>query len=68
MHGGTRKEGYPMSEEERKVVRSALLESLRGLQDYLLFLKFGTGNDAIPVQEAVAAMLDIARYLDESGK
>lgn len=68
VHGGTRKEGLPVSEEERKIVRGALLDSLRGIQDYLLFLKFGTGNNAVPVQDAVAAMLDIARYLDEDRK
>lgn len=64
VHGGTRKEGIPVSDEERKNVRVALLEALRGIQDYLLFLKFGTGNNAVPVQDAVAAMLEIARYLD----
>ena len=49
-------------------MRGALLDSLRGIQDYLLFLKFGTGNNAVPVQDAVSAMLDIARYLDEDRK
>ena len=53
-----------MSEDEKKYVRSVMLESLRGLQDYLLFLKYGVENRSIPVTDVVDGMLEIVRYLD----
>ena len=53
-----------MSEDEKKYVRSVMLESLRGLQDYLLFLKYGVENRSIPVTDVVDGMLEIGRYLD----
>ena len=53
-----------MSEDEKKYVRSVMFESLRGLQDYLLFLKYGGENRSIPVTDVVDGMLEIVRYLD----
>ena len=41
-----------------------MFESLRGLQDYLLFLKYGGENRSIPVTDVVDGMLEIVRYLD----
>ena len=53
-----------MSEDEKKYVRSVMFESLRGLQDYILFLKYGGENRSIPVTDVVDGMLEIVRYLD----
>ena len=52
-----------MSEDEKKYVRSVMFESLRGLQDYLLFLKYGGEHRSIPVTAVVDGMLAIVRYL-----
>ena len=53
-----------MSDDEKKFVRSVMFESLRGLQDYLLFLKYGGENRSIPVTDVVDGMREIVRYLD----
>lgn len=61
---GNRREVKGVSEDEKKYVRSVMFESLRGLQDYLLFLKYGGENRSIPVTDVVDGMLEIVRYLD----